>query len=99
MRALTVLYDQDCGLCRRAHSWLAEQAKLIELQFVPCASEQARQRYPQLNHGDSSPADGRDESPCAFALETQNNNAAKTGTNFMWAMHNISGKSLLPDRC
>jgi predicted DCC family thiol-disulfide oxidoreductase YuxK len=50
MQALTVLYDQECGLCRRAHNWLAEQSKLVELNFVPCASEDARKRYPQLNH-------------------------------------------------
>lgn len=50
MRALTVLYDPECGLCRRAHEWLAQQAKIVELAFVPCASDEARKRYPQLNH-------------------------------------------------
>lgn len=50
MFALTVLYDPECGLCRRAHDWLAEQSKLVELTFVPCASEEARYRFPQLNH-------------------------------------------------
>ena len=50
MLTLTVLYDPDCGLCRRSHEWLAEQAKLIDLTFVPCQSEEARKRYPQLNH-------------------------------------------------
>lgn len=50
MLSLTVLYDPECGLCRRAHEWLAEQAKIIELRFVPCASDEARQRYPQLDH-------------------------------------------------
>jgi predicted DCC family thiol-disulfide oxidoreductase YuxK len=50
MLALTVLYDPECGLCRRAHDWLAEQAKLIELHFVPCASDEARKRYPVLDH-------------------------------------------------
>ena len=25
MNALTVLYDPTCGLCRRAHEWLAQQ--------------------------------------------------------------------------
>lgn len=50
MHAMTVLYDPDCGLCRRAHEWLAEQIKLIELIFIPCASEQARKLFPQLNH-------------------------------------------------
>lgn len=50
MTALTVLYDPTCGLCRRAHEWLAEQRKLIELIFVPCKSEEARLRFPQLDH-------------------------------------------------
>lgn len=50
MQALTVLYDPECGLCRRAHEWLAEQAKIVELKFVPCASDEARKRYPQLDH-------------------------------------------------
>ena len=50
MRALTVLYDPACGLCRRAHEWLREQPKIVELIFIPCKSEEARQRYPQLNH-------------------------------------------------
>jgi len=50
MFALTVLYDPECGLCRRAHEWLAEQSKIVELNFVPCASEEAHERYPQLNH-------------------------------------------------
>ena len=50
MNALTVLYDPTCGLCRRAHEWLAQQRKLIELVFVPCLSDEARRRFPQLDH-------------------------------------------------
>ncbi len=50
MQSLTVLYDPDCGLCRRAHSWLSEQVKLVDLVFVSCASDEARKRFPQLNH-------------------------------------------------
>lgn len=50
MSALTVLYDPDCGLCRRAHEWLAQQRKLIELIFVPCKSAEARRRFPHLDH-------------------------------------------------
>src|SRR5438876_8625122 len=50
MNALTVLYDPTCGLCQRAHGWLAEQAKLVDLVFVPCKSDEARRRFPQLNH-------------------------------------------------
>ena len=47
---LTVLYDPACGLCRRAHEWLHQQPKLVELAFVPVNSEEARRRYPRLNH-------------------------------------------------
>ena len=50
MPVLNVLYDPDCGLCRRAHEWLADQSKLVEMAFVPCASEEARRRFPRLNH-------------------------------------------------
>jgi predicted DCC family thiol-disulfide oxidoreductase YuxK len=50
MYALTVIYDPDCGLCRRAHEWLAQQRKLVELVFVPCQSAEARRRFPQLDH-------------------------------------------------
>jgi predicted DCC family thiol-disulfide oxidoreductase YuxK len=50
MSTLTVLYDPVCGLCQRAHGWLADQPKLVELRFVPCNSEEARRRYPRLNH-------------------------------------------------
>lgn len=50
MTVLTVLYDPNCGLCRRAHEWLAQQGKLIELVFVACKSEEARYLFPILNH-------------------------------------------------
>jgi Uncharacterized protein conserved in bacteria len=50
MLSLTVLYDPDCGLCRRAHEWLSEQPKLVDMIFVPCASEEAQKRYPELDH-------------------------------------------------
>lgn len=50
MSALTVLYDPNCGLCRRAHEWLDQQRKLVELIFVPCQSDEARRRFPFLDH-------------------------------------------------
>ena len=50
MRELTVLYDPQCGLCRRAQAWLISKPKYVELVFVPASSEEARSRYPQLNH-------------------------------------------------
>lgn len=50
MPELTVLYDPLCGLCRRAHGWLAEQPKLVELDLVPINSEEAHRRFPHLDH-------------------------------------------------
>ena len=50
MRELTVLYDPRCGLCKRAQAWLMSKPKYLELLFVPASSDEARSRYPQLNH-------------------------------------------------
>jgi len=50
MRQLTVLYDPECGLCRRVREWLITQPKFVELAFVPVNSEEALFRYPRLNH-------------------------------------------------
>lgn len=46
---LTVLYDARCGLCRRARSWLEEQAQILPLEFVAAGSEEARARFPELD--------------------------------------------------
>jgi predicted DCC family thiol-disulfide oxidoreductase YuxK len=50
MRELTVLYDPQCGLCRRAQGWLMSKPKYVELAFVPASSDEAQSRYPQLDH-------------------------------------------------
>jgi len=50
MRELTVLYDPHCGLCRRAQAWLITKPGYLELVFVPASSDEARSRYPQLDH-------------------------------------------------
>lgn len=50
MNQLTVLYDENCGFCRRASGWLRMQRQIIWLDLVPAASEQARARFPQLDH-------------------------------------------------
>lgn len=50
VRSATVLYDADCALCRRAKAWLETQQQLVPLEFVPAASEEARRRYPALDH-------------------------------------------------
>ena len=48
---LTVLYDAGCPLCRRFRDWLAEQPCLVPLDLVPAGSEEARRRFPALDHG------------------------------------------------
>jgi predicted DCC family thiol-disulfide oxidoreductase YuxK len=50
MRRLTVLYDANCGVCRRARSWLEGQAKYVPMEFIAAGSDEARERYPALDH-------------------------------------------------
>ncbi|WP_250001878.1 thiol-disulfide oxidoreductase DCC family protein [Actinoplanes sp. M2I2] len=46
----TVLYDAGCPICRAARRWLEGRAQLVPLEFVPSGSEQARGRFPGLDH-------------------------------------------------
>ncbi|MEU4396616.1 DCC1-like thiol-disulfide oxidoreductase family protein [Kribbella sp. NPDC023855] len=57
MQELVVLYDAQCGLCRRFKEWLAAQAParngqggVVRLGFVAAGSTKARQLYPGLDH-------------------------------------------------
>jgi predicted DCC family thiol-disulfide oxidoreductase YuxK len=57
MRELTVLYDAQCGLCRRFKEWLAAQhpgsngeGGVMRLRFVAAGSTNARTLYPGLDH-------------------------------------------------
>jgi predicted DCC family thiol-disulfide oxidoreductase YuxK len=50
MLTLTVLYDARCDLCCRIRAWLQSQPKYVDLAFVPAASAEALQRFPQLDH-------------------------------------------------
>jgi predicted DCC family thiol-disulfide oxidoreductase YuxK len=47
---LTVLYDERCPLCRRLKTWLAGQATLVPIEFLPAACAEAVHRYPRLDH-------------------------------------------------
>lgn len=47
---LTVLYDARCGVCSWAQRWLAGQRQLVPLAFVPAGSDEARRRFPALDH-------------------------------------------------
>ncbi|MEU6340478.1 DCC1-like thiol-disulfide oxidoreductase family protein [Streptomyces sp. NPDC046977] len=50
VRRLTVLYDPDCGLCSFVRGWLSRQRQLVPLETVPAASDEARRRFPRLDH-------------------------------------------------
>ncbi|MFJ9039183.1 thiol-disulfide oxidoreductase DCC family protein [Streptomyces sp. NPDC102406] len=50
VRRLTVLYDAECPLCTFARGWLSRQRQLVPLEFVPAGSEEARRRFPGLDH-------------------------------------------------
>lgn len=49
--ALTVLYDSQCPVCRRARGWVASQATLVPIEFMAAGSDVARRRFPHLDHG------------------------------------------------
>lgn len=51
VRRLTVLYDAECALCAFLRDWLVRQPQLVPLELVPAASEEARRRFPGLDHG------------------------------------------------
>jgi len=50
VRALTVLHDPDCPVCRRAVWWLRRQPARVPIEFVAAASAEARRRFPALDH-------------------------------------------------
>lgn len=50
VRRMTVLYDQGCRLCGFAAGWLARQRQLVPLDLVPAGSDEARRRFPALDH-------------------------------------------------
>ncbi len=49
VRRLTVLYDAQCGLCRRARFWLESRPAFVALEFLPAGSPAARERFPALD--------------------------------------------------
>ncbi len=51
VRRLTVLYDAQCSLCVHLRHWLSRQPQLVPLDLVPAASQEARRRFPDLDHG------------------------------------------------
>ncbi len=49
MRHLTILYDSQCELCRRARAWLEGQQQFVPLRFVAAGQEEARRLFPELD--------------------------------------------------
>ena len=47
---LTVLYDEACPVCRRARRWVEGQRTYVPVDFVPAGSDEARCRFPALDH-------------------------------------------------
>jgi predicted DCC family thiol-disulfide oxidoreductase YuxK len=48
MRELTVLYDASCALCVRCREWLGQEVAFVPMRFVPCGSDEARDRYASI---------------------------------------------------
>ena len=48
MNRLTVLYDKNCGLCRRCRWWLAAEPAYVELDFLAAQSPDVVRRFPGL---------------------------------------------------
>jgi len=45
---LTVLYDEQCALCRRCRSWLKGQETLVPVGFLAAGSQEARERFGEV---------------------------------------------------
>ena len=47
---LTVLYDEACSVCRACRHSMESQSQLVPVTFVAARSEEARRRFPDLDH-------------------------------------------------
>ena len=52
MKTLHVLFDAECGLCRRCCRWLQGQPAFVELKFLPLQSPEAGCRFPGIERFD-----------------------------------------------
>jgi len=48
MKRLSVLYDEECELCRRLRIWLARQPVFVPLVFIPLQSHHVAHQFPGL---------------------------------------------------
>jgi predicted DCC family thiol-disulfide oxidoreductase YuxK len=48
MKRLFVLYDKECGLCRRLRAWLALKPTFVPFTFIPLQSPDLSLRFPGI---------------------------------------------------
>ena len=48
IRGITLLYDPDCPLCLRCRHWMAAQASLVAIEFLPSKSPEATRRFAEV---------------------------------------------------
>ena len=48
MKTLYVLFDAECGLCRKCRWWLQCQPAFVELRFLPLQSPEVARRFPGI---------------------------------------------------
>ena len=48
MKALTVFYDSNCGICSRLRRWLATEPAHVHLELLPYDCQEAERRCPGL---------------------------------------------------
>jgi predicted DCC family thiol-disulfide oxidoreductase YuxK len=49
MNLLYILYDADCGICRRFRDWLEAQPAYVTLRFIPLQFEEGLARFQGLD--------------------------------------------------
>jgi predicted DCC family thiol-disulfide oxidoreductase YuxK len=54
MKALTVLYDAQCGFCVKCRWWLVNQPKFVAMDFLPAGGPEAARRFPELAGEDTA---------------------------------------------
>ena len=93
--SITVLYDEQCALCRRCRHWLELQRTLVPIEFLAAGSDAARRLYGELpwlgadlvvvsNHGDAWVG------PSAFLM------CLWATTDYRAWSYRLSGRSLAP---
>jgi len=51
-----LLYDGDCPICSSTISWIKDHAQQDSIEVLPCRSDEAKKRYPQIEELDCTQA-------------------------------------------